>query len=366
MCNPVPAPVRQAVPVMSTWDDDSGLEDFDVDQLVSQHRSKPTPLSSSSCEHSDGIRGSQSVTRPAAAAASALVRSAQAQTQPNAAPYPNLPPQHSMAAASATQHSTAAGLSGQQQNMGAAVSAQHSTAAGKSTQQQLPTVLAPVSSAIPAPKYPAERLGLQGVNERLVDLSNLIIDAQCEPQQMAVLHAERKHLLVVQQRLKGAAAMQINQVSTQANSMAAPSMQPTFAADTAVSSWPQQSAPGMHASGNQQLPAVSRQQQSSAAFGQQGGWDQGAVSASLPGNPWEGEDQGRHSSMQQAGSSSFAYDAPDSGFRSDCRHQLHLRMYSSTLMAGMVVQVNMHAKGHMTMSSPLCTGCCAIEPAFTG
>ena len=334
---PLPAPVRQAAPVQSTWDDDSGLEDFDVDQLVSQHRSKPTPLSSSSHEHSDCIRGSQSVSRPAAAAASALVRSAAlAQTQPNAAPHSIFPPQHSMAAASFIQHSTAAGLSAQQHNTGAAFSAQQSTAAGMSA-QQMPAVLPPATSARQAPKYPAERLGLQGVNERLVDLSNLIIDAHCEPQQMAVLQAERKDLLVVQQRLKGAAAMQTSQLPTQANTMPAPSTQPHFAASTAQGSWPQQSAPGMHASANQQLPAVSRQQ-SAAAFGQQGGWDQGAVSASLPGNPWEGDNQGRHSSMQQAGSSSFAYDAPDSGFRSDCPHKLHLRVECLSIMAGTVAQ----------------------------
>lgn len=278
----MPAAAMQAAPVLSTWDDDTGLEDLDLDQLVSQHRSKATP--SSSREHSGGLGGSQSVSRPAAAAASALVRGA-AQVQPSTAPAAHAPAQQMLATALPTQRLTQPGL-------------------------------APASSAQQGPRYPAEASGLQGITERLLHLSNLIIDAQCEPQQMAVLHEERKHLLHIQQRLKAAAAGQPRQPAPTGSMQSGP-QQDQYAAAASFghqSSWPQQPNSGMHAGFDNQQLSESRQP-SSAAFGQSNAWDQGAVAASMPGNPWEGENQGRQHSMQHAGSSGFAYDAPDTGNR---------------------------------------------------
>lgn len=294
----------QAAPVLSTWEDESGFEDLDLDQLVSQHnRSKATPLSSSSNDHSGAAGGSQSVTRPATAAASALVRRA-AQGQRVIVPHANNLMQNNPAAALPTQ-----------QNASAVFSTQQHTVPSLPTQRQAPPGLqSAMTSVEPVFKYPAERLGLQGVNERLVDLSNLIIDAMCEPQQMAVLHAERKHLLQVQQRLKSAAAVQPNQPATQTMAPVLPQSHFSAPGDhSRQNSWAQPNS-SLPSGFDSQQPGVSRQP-AAAAFGQSNGWDQGAVSASLPGNPWEGDNQGRQNSMQHAGSSSFAYGS-DAPFRS--------------------------------------------------
>lgn len=312
----MPGTAVQAAPVLSTWEDESGFDDLDLDQLVSQHnRSKATPLSSSSHGHSSTGGGSQSVTRPATAAASAHVRSA-AQAHLVTAPQASLPLQHTSTAVP-RQQNTVAGSTAQQQSATGFSTGQH-IAAGQSSQRQATLPVQPANAAQPVPKYPAEDLGLQGVNERLVDLSNLIIDAMCEPQQMAVLHKERKHLLQVQQRLKSAGAMPLTQPAAHTALADMQQNKHLQAADndSRHSNWPQPSSANMHGGFDSQQSGVPRQMPN-AAFGQSNGWDQGAVSASLPGNPWEGDHQSRQHSMQHAGSSSYAYDAPAAGFRSD-------------------------------------------------
>ena len=315
---PAAAQAGPAAPVLSTWDDESGLEDLDLDQLVSQHRNKATPSGSASghsltdaagCSQpsvrpmlnkpcTEFTKHDQASIRPAAAAASAYVRSA-AQTQPANTHQGGL---HVERAAPANTS-----------NPGLAM-------------QQAATLdmTATAGSALEVPKYAAEHLGLQGVNERLVDLSNLIIDCQCEPRQMAALQEERKHLLQVQKRLKAAAGAPTSQQPAPATlpyALPSTAMQHGVAAGGNQGSWPQQPISSMQGLSDQWQSNPPRQEQPSMslqqAFGQSAPWDQAAVSASMPGNPWEPSNSSRQNSMQHVGSSSFQYNEPDTAYRDD-------------------------------------------------
>lgn len=318
---PAAAQAALAAPVLSTWDDESGLEDLDLDQLVSQHRNKATPSGSASghsvtdaagCSQpsvrpmqqmlpqlpTDSTQFDQASIRPAAAAASASVRSA-AQTQ------------------TANTHQAAL-------HMERAAPANTSHPGLAMQHAATSNMTATAGLALEAPKYAVEHLGLQGVNERLVDLSNLIIDCQCEPRQMAVLQEERKHLLQVQKRLKAAASAPISQLSTSAMlpyAMPSNRMQHGLAGEETQGSWPQPTMSSMQGPSDQWQANTARQQQPSTSlqqgFGQSMPWDQAAVSASMPGNPWEPSTSSRQNSMQHAGSSSFKYDEPDTAYRDD-------------------------------------------------
>ncbi|KAL3148979.1 hypothetical protein ABBQ32_001835 [Trebouxia sp. C0010 RCD-2024] len=263
------------------WEDESGLEDIDLDQLVSQHRSRLSPpvlpelpqAASLPAHHSS----QQRMVRPAAAAAAAVLKSSALPT--------SKPP----------------------------VLSQH---------QPVPayTRSAYASSEAETPQYGSALPGdLQGVKERLLEVAELLLDGNVAGPQAATLQQERKQLQELRAKLEAepqygrappnaspgrASAFQTS--AQRAPSAAAPAHMPHMHQpdhqQPQASSW-------QHGIGRQHLPLTNHR----AAAPSHDNWDIAAASG-LASNSWGQQGSGPH---PQGGTGSFAYDAPDPAPRED-------------------------------------------------
>ena len=274
--------------MLPAWEDESGLEDLDLDSLVSQHRSRVSPpiMPASKPDLFQQQHTQQRTVRPAAAAAAAVVRSS---ALPVSSPPVTLP------RAPTTTH---AGMT-------------------ISDVQEEP------------PKYPAEASGLEGVRHRVQELATLILDAGLEPKQEALLRLERKHLMGVQLKLERAAAEpQFGRPppdfhsGTPSNlpSSAPPAASMHGCATASVRAAATSGASCQATQVNSWQPSSSQQQQPLAAQRINGRsqdvWDTAAPSSNAWGQVGSGHGQG-HGPPVHSGSGNYAYDAPDPAPRDD-------------------------------------------------
>lgn len=257
------------------WEDESGLEDIDLDQLVSQHRSRlsppvlPEPQSATVPEHHSN---QQRTVRPAAAAAAAILKSSAWTTCK--------PP-----------------VLSQHQPMPA-----HTRAAYGSSETETPQY----GSALPS--------DLQGVKERLLEVAELLLDGNVAGQQAATLQQERKQLQELRGKLE--AEQQYGRPPPDAGTGQASAFQTS--AQRAPSAAPA-SLPYMHQPGQQQPqasswhPNIGRQQlpltNHRAAAPSHDNWDTSAANG-LASSSWGQQGLGS-GPPPQGGTGSFAYDAPD-------------------------------------------------------
>ena len=259
------------------WEDESGFEDLDLDQLVSQHRSRlsppvmPEPQTAPLPEHHNN---SQRTVRPAAAAAAAVVKNL---ALPSSTP-PVLP------------------------------------------QQQLSSAQARSTFACLAPQYDST-LDLQGVKERLLEVAELLLDGNVAGQQAAKLQQERKHLQELRAKLEaepqyGRPPPDLN--TGQASAFQSSAQRAPSTAAAAPSSMPYMQHPGhQQAQASSWQPSTARQHlpmtNEMAAAPSNDYWDTAAASGPA-GSGWGQQGAGLHS---HGGSGSFAYDAPDPAPRED-------------------------------------------------
>ena len=275
------------------WEDE-GLEDIDVDQLVSQHRSRQSPPvvpEASAGPLPSHNNGQQRIVRPAAAAAAAVVKGF---AQPVLTP-PMMP------------HQIASQPQGQ--------SAFH-------------------TSEAETPQYGSAALDLVGVKERLLEVMDRLLDADLSEVQHDTLEKERIQLKELRAKLEAepqygqpppeatAAPFGAFQSSAQrapSNSVASVSMsynsQPAYH-QPQPSSWPANTT-------RQPLPVTNQ-----TALGRSCDvWDSSTAAPPASSSWGPGSD-----SFGQGGSGSFAYDAPDPAPRDDMSMPLpdpSLRMGSS-------------------------------------
>ena len=262
------------------WEDESGLEDLDLDQLVSQHRSRlsppvlPEPQTSPLPEHHNIP---QRTVRPAAAAAAAVVKSSVLPTL-----TPPVLPQH----------------------------------------QPLPTQApsAFANSETAAAQY-GSTLDLQGVKERLLEVAEQLLDGNVAGQQAGMLQQERKHLQELRAKLE--AELQYGRPPPDPNTGPASAFQgpaqraPSTAAAAPVS-MPYVQDPGhQQAQASSWQPSTARQHlpmtNQRAAAPSNDNWDTGAASGPAS-SSWGQQGAGPQSHQ---GSGSFAYDAPGPAPRED-------------------------------------------------
>lgn len=262
--------------VLPSWEDESGFEDLDVDQLVSQHRSRVSPptVPASRADPVHQHSSQQHAVRPAAAAASANVRRSAmpASTPPVTLQPATVPPQRHL----------------------------------------IPSTHADVAC------HPAAALGLDGIKERLLDLADQLLDAQLDPEQQAVLQEERRSLMAVKEKLQAAqAGSQYGRPPPDPYPHASSSLGNTNASTRML---PHSSGSGYQAAqGNTSQPSVVRQAvqtipQRSSSIPSRDMYDTAAPSSSRSQLQWQSQGQ---SSAAYGGSTSFAYDAPDPAPRDD-------------------------------------------------
>ena len=270
--------------VLPSWEDESGLDDVDVDQLVSQHLSRVSPPVMPAARPGPAQQqpNQQHAVRPAAAAAAAVVRSA----VPVSTPPVTLPPAPAPAGSGSF-------LSGMQPE---------------------------------PPKYPAAALGLEGIKERIIDLGSLLLDAQVDPQQSAALQEERRSLMDIKNKLQAAqAGSQHSRPPPDAYSGTPASLHrpaQAFPANLGNANTSGRAAPhsggtsSQPAPGNNWQPSIARPVQAPSLRTNCGPstdvWDAAAANS----NSWTQQKQGQGSAAY-AGSSTFAYDAPDPAPRDD-------------------------------------------------
>ena len=265
-----------ALAAAPAWEDETGLEDIDLDQLVSQHRSRqsppvlPEPQSALVQEHHTSHHRT---VRPAAAAAAAVVKSCALPTS-----TPPVLPQHKPLPASARS--------------------------------------AFASSEIETPRY-GSMLDLQGVKERLLEVAELLLDGNVAGQEAAKLQQERKHLQELRAKLE--AETQYGRAPPDPSTGQATAFQssaqtaPSTAAAAAPARMPyvnqaghQQPQASSSSTARQHVPFTSQR----AAAPSHDIWDTAAASSSSWGQQGSGP-------PAQGGSGSFAYDAPDPAPRED-------------------------------------------------
>ncbi len=269
--------------VLPSWEDESGLDDVDVDQLVSQHLSRVSPPVMPAARPGPAQQqpNQQHAVRPAAAAAAAVVRSA----VPVSTPPVTLPPAPAPAGPGSF-------LSGMQPE---------------------------------PPKYPAAALGLEGIKERIIDLGSLLLDAQVDPQQSAALQEERRSLMDLKNKLQAAqVGSQHSRPPPDAYSGTPASLHrpaqafPASLGNTNTSGRAATQSGGtssQQAPGNKWQPSIAKPVQAPSLRTNCGPstdvWDTAAANSnSLTQQHGQG-------STAYAGSSSFAYDAPDPAPRDD-------------------------------------------------
>lgn len=262
------------------WEDESGLEDLDLDQLVSQHRSRlsppvlPEPQTAPLPEHHSIP---QRTVRPAAAAAAAVVKRSALPTS-----TPPMLPQHKPLPAQAR-----AAFAGPQAE---------------------------------APQY-GSTLDLQGVKERLLEVAELLLDGNVAGQQAAALQQERKHLQELRAKLE---AEPLHGRPPPDPSTGHPSAFQSSAQRAPSIAAAPVSMPYMHQPGHEQAQGSSSWQPSTARqqfpmTTQRAGplshdiWNT-AVASNPAGGDWGQQGAGLH---VHGGSGSFAYDAPDPAPRED-------------------------------------------------
>ena len=270
--------------MLPSWEDESGFEDVDVDQLVSQHLNRVSPPVMPAARPGPAQQqpNQQHAVRPAAAAAAAVVRSA----VPVSTPPVTLPPAPAPAGPGSF-------LSGMQPE---------------------------------PPKYPAAALGLEGIKERIIDLGSLLLDAQVDPKQSAALQEERRSLMDLKNKLQAAqAGSQHSRPPPDAFSGTPASLHrpaqafPASLGNTNTSGRAATQSGGTSsqpAPGNKWQPSIAKPVQASSLRTNCGPstdvWDTAAANS----NSWTQQKQGQGSTAY-AGSSSFAYDAPDPAPRDD-------------------------------------------------
>lgn len=264
--------------MLPSWEDESGFEDLDVDQLVSQHRSRVSPptVPASRADPVHQRSSQQHAVRPAAAAASANVRRSAmpASTPPVTLQPATVPPQ---------------------------------------------SHLIPSTHADDATCHPAAALGLDGIKERLLDLADQLLDAQLDSEQQAVLQEERRSLMAVKEKLQAAqAGSQYGRPPPDPYPSAPPSLGNIKASTRML---PASSGSGYQAAqSNSWQPSAVRQAvqtipQRSSSIPSRGVCDTAApISSSMGQQQWQSQGQ---SSAVYGGSTSFAYDAPDPAPRDD-------------------------------------------------
>ncbi|DBB09457.1 TPA: hypothetical protein ACH3X3_15274 [Trebouxia sp. C0006] len=280
-----PASASAPAALLPAWEDESGLDDVDVDQLVSQHLNRVSPPVMPAARPGPAQQqpNPQHAVRPAAAAAAAVVRSS---AVPVSTPPVTLPP----ALAPAGPGSFLSGMQSE------------------------------------PPKYPAAALGLEGIKERIIDLGSLLLDAQVDPEQSAALQEERRSLMDLKNKLQAAqAGSQHSRPPPDAFSGTPASLHrpaQAFPANLGNANTSGRAAP--HSSGTSSQPAQGNNWQPSIAKAVQAPslwtncgpstdvWDTAAANS----NSWTQQKQGQGSTAY-AGSSSFAYDAPDPAPRDD-------------------------------------------------
>ena len=261
------------------WEDESGLEDLDLDQLVSQHRSRlsppvlPEPHTAPLPEHHSNL---QRTVRPAAAAAAAVVKSSALPTS-----TPPVLPQHQPLPAQA-----------------------QSAFASLETE---------------APQH-GSTLDLQGVKERLLEVAELLLDGNVAGQQAATLQQERKHLQELRAKLE--AEPQYGRPPPDHNTGQASAFQSSAQRAPSIAAAAPSSMPYLQHPGHQQAqastwqPSTSRQHLPTTnqrpVAPSNDNWDTAAASG--PAGAWGQQGAGLHA---QGGSGSFAYDAPDPAPRED-------------------------------------------------
>ncbi|KAL0020945.1 hypothetical protein WJX79_004368 [Trebouxia sp. C0005] len=175
------------------------------------------------------------------------------------------------------------------------------------------------------PRYPAAALDLEGIKERIIDLSSLLLDAQVDPEQSAALQEERKFLMDLKNKLQTAqAGSQHSRPPPDAYSGTPASLHRSaqaFPASLGNANTSGRAAP--HSGGTSSQAAQSSDWQPSIAKAVQAPslrtncgpstdvWDTAAANSSC----WT--QQHGQGSTACAGSSSFAYDAPDPAPRDD-------------------------------------------------
>ena len=277
-----PASASAPAAVLPSWEDESALDDLDIDQLVSQHLNRVSPPVMPAARPGPAQQqpNPQHAVRPAAAAAAAVVRSS---AVPVSTPPVTLPP----APAPACPGSYLSGM------------------------QPEP------------PKYPAAALGLEGIKERIIDLGSLLLDAQVDPKQSAALQEERRSLMDLKNKLQAAqAGSQHSRPPPDAYSGTPASLHRSaqaFPANLGNANTSGRAA--LHsggtgsqpASGNHWRPSIAKPVQASSlnCGPSTDVWDTAAANS----NCWTQKHcQG---STAYASSSSFAYDAPDPAPRDD-------------------------------------------------
>lgn len=270
-----------AVPAAApAWEDESGLEDIDLDQLVSQHRSRQSPPVLPQVQPApfpQHHNSQQRAVRPAAAAAAAVVRGSALPTS-----APPVLPQHVLL---------------------------HSHGRSPHTSSQAATQ-----------KYPSPALDLPGVKERLLEVMEQLLDADLGEQQKALLQEQHKHLRELRAKLE--AEPQYGRPPPDAN---------TGPSSTFPSS-------AQHAPCNAAAPAtMPYSNQAAYQQPQSSSWQPSTVRQTLPmanrvtaghmNDVWDTAAAGTHAGSSwgqqgsgpphQGGSGSFAYDAPDPAPRDD-------------------------------------------------
>ena len=261
------------------WEDESGLEDIDLDQLVSQHRSRQSPPvlpEAQPAPFPQHHNSQQRVVRPAAAAAAAVVRGSALPTS-----APSVLPQHML-----------------------------SRSHGQS----------PCASSEPATqKYSSPALDLPAVKERLLEVMEQLLDADLG-EQKSMLQKEHKHLRELRAKLE--AEPQYGQPPPEASMGPSSAFQSSAQrapcgtvapAPTPYSNQPVyyqlQSSSWQPSTARQPLPMANQgtARHTNDVWDTAGGRTQG-------GSSWGQQGSGPPA---QGGSSSFAYDAPDPAPRDD-------------------------------------------------
>lgn len=261
------------------WEDESGLEDLDLDHLVSQHRSRlsppvlPEPYTAPLPEHHINP---QRTVRPAAAAAAAVLKSSvlPASTPPVLHQHQPLPAQAKSAFASLNTE---------------------------------------------APQY-GSTLDLQGVKERLLEVGELLLDGNVAGQQAATLQQERRNLQELRAKLEAEpqhGRPPPDPSTGQANVCQSSAQRAPSTAAAAPSNMPHMQHPGhQQAQASSWQPSTARQHlpmtKQRAAGPSNDNWDTAAASGPVGG--WGQQAPGPHA---QWGNGSFAYDAPNPAPRED-------------------------------------------------
>ena len=287
--------------VLPAWDDESGLEDLDIDSMVSQHRSRVSPPVVPAAQHNltATSRSQQHTVRPAAAAAGAAVRI-------NALPISTPPvPQAFTAACSAPAPQTQTS----------------------------------------APEHPAEALGLDAVNERLLELADLIISSALDPREMAVLHEERRCLKDVKTKLTQAAnaAPQHSRPPPESHAASMHAAPPAMVSNPYPSSQPPQRSRGPYqapqpAAANNWQPNNPLQPAQQHSMHSTGVWDTSETPSSYQANPQGPGRTSFNSSNYNSGNYNSSNDmgmpAPDPDLRpaapAGIKHMTHVHQCCSS------------------------------------